>query len=256
MANIPVPRALFREAHWKVAVDCKICRSSSSLYGVVDFNKSCEEAREAFLPLLGWPVYYYQCSVCGLVFTVDFDHWSKQQFIDEIYNQDYVKVDPDYAEVRPINNAKMVAEFVQKNTTLAMLDYGGGNGRLAAELTALGFDAMSFDPMIDDAPAPDGSGYQLITAFEVMEHTPNPVETMAEMAGFLGDGGAILFSTLTIDSLPPRNVGFWYISPRNGHVTIYTKKSLQVLAEGLSLEIHHFNDGLHLVYDKVPSWLK
>ena len=52
-----------------------------------------------------------------------------------------------------------------------------------------------------------------------MEHVPDPLGTVADMAGFLKAEGVIVFSTL----LQPKNfdqikLEWWYASPRNGHI--------------------------------------
>ena len=85
---------------------CKICGGQAGLFGVVDFAKSCEEARGKRLPLSGTPVYYRRCRTCSFLFTDAFDNWSEADFKASIYNADYIEVDPDYREVRPNNNAK------------------------------------------------------------------------------------------------------------------------------------------------------
>ena len=46
---------------------CPICATTAKLFDVVDFNKSCEEARGKFLELSGQPVYYAHClELCQL----------------------------------------------------------------------------------------------------------------------------------------------------------------------------------------------
>jgi hypothetical protein len=65
-----------------------------------------------------------------------------------------------------------------------------------------------------------------------------------------------LFSTLTIDKLPPRSLEFWYIAPRNGHVTIHTRRSLAALAARFGKRLHHFSDGMHLCLTEPPAWLR
>ena len=234
---------------------CKVCGSRSALDGVVDFNKNASEPNGVMLPLLGVPVYYHRCSACGSVFTVAFDDWPPEAFRAHIYNDDYVTVDPDYAEQRPLTNAAMVANFVARSPGLRILDYGGGNARLAQALTAQGLNAASWDPMEPGQPRPTGSWFDLITSFEVMEHTPTPVETFAEMLAFLAPGGVMLFSTLTVDSLPVRELNHWYIAPRNGHITIHTRRSLAALAARFGRRMHHFNDLMHLCFADLPGWL-
>jgi hypothetical protein len=90
-------------------VPCKCCGGKASVYGVVDLNKNCEAAKNRFpLPLAGVPIYYHRCQSCGLIFTVRFDDFSKSDFAEHIYNRDYRLVDPDYAQDRPLQNAKML----------------------------------------------------------------------------------------------------------------------------------------------------
>jgi hypothetical protein len=236
-------------------VPCKICGGDSVLDGVVDFNKNGSEPKGVVLPLLGVPVYYHRCQDCGAVFTVAFDHWTQQDFARHIYNDGYDAVDPDHAEMRPVSNAGVVADFVARASGIRIIDYGGGNGRLARELLAGGLNVVSWDVMAPDQPRPALGSFDLLTSFEVMEHTPTPVETFAEMLSFLAPGGVILFSTLTVDALPPRALQFWYIAPRNGHITIYTRPSLGALAARFGKRMHHFNDMMHLCLNERPHWV-
>src|SRR5580692_5710694 len=212
--------------------ECKICSRPSPLFGVVDFHKSCIEAQGRCLNISGKPVYYRRCTGCGFLFTEQFDDWSVEAFLKYIYNQDYKIVDPDYMEVRPANNAKVIERaFAGSRGTISILDYGGGNGLLAARLKENGFRAATYDPFSVFSARPEGA-FNLITCFEVMEHSPFPDRTVAEMAGLLAEEGAIFFSTLT----QPANFGemglqWWYVAPRNGHVSLYSPRSLQILFE-------------------------
>lgn len=236
--------------------ECKICGCNAQLYGVVDFNKNCEEPKGVLLPLSGIPVYYHQCGHCGLLFTRAFDSWEKSDYLQHIYNDDYVKFDPDYTDKRPREVAKMVENFLEGRKHLRLLDYGGGNGMLAGLLRSKDFDCVSWDPMQKDDVLPAPAQFDLITSFEVFEHTPTPLHTAQEALAFLKpETGMMLFSTLTIDTLPPRAIGFNYIAPRNGHITIYTKKALAILCERFGYKVHHLNDGLHLAYKTLPQFV-
>jgi hypothetical protein len=236
-------------------VECKVCQGRATLYGVTDFNKSCEEHRGKYLSLSGVAIYYHRCDSCGLIFTTAFDRWDKADFLRHIYNDAYELVDPDYVDVRPANNAEFILTFIKKGEALACVDYGGGNGKLAGLLRERGVDARSWDPMGDDGAIPASGAFDFVSAFEVLEHTPSPLQSIEEALGLLGERGVMLFSTLTTDHLPPRAMDNWYIAPRNGHITLYTKRSLKTLFERYGYRLHHFSEGVHMALREAPSWL-
>ncbi|MEA3126124.1 MAG: hypothetical protein QOD67_3143 [Caballeronia sp.] len=229
---------------------CKVCQGEAPLYGVTDFNKNCGEPRGCYLPLTGVPVYYHRCVRCGLVYTNAFDHWKKSDYLRHIYNDDYRVVDPDYADVRPTNNATLVFNFIQKGQSPKCLDYGGGNGKLTALLREGQVDASSWDPMAEDEEMPPSGSFDFVSAFEVLEHTPQPLTSVQQALGLLKRRGVVLFSTLTIDALPPRAIDHWYIAPRNGHITIHTRQSLHTMFAKFGYRVHHFNDNLHLALNE------
>lgn len=228
-------------------IPCKICGTSSPLHGVADFNKSCEQNRGRFFPLSGVPIYYHRCPECGFLFTGHFDGWSREDWNREVYNDQYGTFDPDGADgSRARSNANLVLTVVRDNGMTRVLDYGGGDGTLVASLPEI--DAISYDPMRDD-PCPGGI-FDLVTAFEVLEHTSTPIETTREALAFVGPSGAFLLSTLTCDGLAPMSMDHWYIAPRNGHVSIHTRKSLDLMFSALGWEVHHASEGLHFATRK------
>lgn len=87
------------------ASGCKICGGQASLFGVVDFNRSCEVWREVFFPLSGMPVYYRRCAECKFLFTDAFNDWSIEEFKTPIYNAEYKLIDPEYKSARARSNA-------------------------------------------------------------------------------------------------------------------------------------------------------
>ena len=99
-------------------VECKVCQGRATLYGVTDFNKSCEEHRGKYLSLSGVAIYYHRCDSCGLIFTTAFDRWDKADYLRHIYNDAYELVDPDYVDVRPANNAEFILTFIKKGEAL------------------------------------------------------------------------------------------------------------------------------------------
>lgn len=235
--------------------NCKICKSTARLFGVADFNKNCAETMGVHLSIFGVGIYYHKCTSCGLIFTTAFDRWSYADFKKYIYNKDYIQIDPDYVIDRPTNNAKVVGDFIKRGRNIQLLDYGGGSGKFAELLCEKGIHAKSWDPMEENQIEMPKESFDIVTAFEVFEHTPNPKLSTTEALSFLKPDGVFLFSTLTEEKNVPRAFDFWYIAPRNGHVTIYTKQSLQQLFKEHGYNVMHFDDLTHMAYKTLPYWL-
>jgi len=234
---------------------CKICKGPSALFGVVDFHKSCVEAQGKRLALAGIPIYYRRCERCGFLFTEAFDAWTESEFAEQIYNAEYALVDPDYEKARPTNNARLIAEaFGDAREEITMLDYGGGSGRMAELLRAQGFAAVSYDPFSKNREMPEGR-FDLITCFEVLEHAPWPLDTIAQMHALLKEDGLILFSTLLQPAtIVETGLSWWYAGPRNGHCPLYSADALLRLFASVGMQVASSSEALHLAYRSVPSF--
>jgi SAM-dependent methyltransferase len=236
---------------------CKICGADAALYGVIDFNRSCEEARGRYLPLSGIAVYYRRCGACGLLFTDCFDDWSDADFQRHIYNGDYAVIDPDYAERRPTSNAALLAQlFGNDKGRLRVLDYGGGSGKVASLLRGNGFLATeTYDPFTPEfARLPDGK-FELVTCFETLEHLPDPKRGAAAIASRLAEPGLVLFSTLVQPAdFDKQKMNWWYIGPRNGHISLFSRQALTALWQQHGFAIGSFNDDLHVAFRTMPDF--
>ncbi len=237
---------------------CRCCGALATLFGVVDFNKNCMiEKGKQVLPLCGLPVYYYRCAVCGVIFTTAFDGFAPDDFANHIYNAGYATVDPDYADARPAQKGEIAAGLFAGSKSIRVLDYGGGNGRLAEVMRAAGFgNVTTFDPFVPAFAARPEGRFDLILSFEVLEHTPTPRQTIADILSFMKDDGMLLFSTLLqppdIDAVG--GVNWWYVAPRNGHVTIYTKRSLERIANDAGCLFASADANLHAMFRRVPPF--
>ena len=234
---------------------CKVCGSPSPLFGVVDFHKSCIEAQGRRLSLSGIPIYYRRCPTCRFVFTDAFDTWSEQAFLKHIYNENYVVVDPDFVEVRPSLNAQAIGlAFAASRSEIRILDYGGGNGRMAELLREQGFSAATYDPFSVHNELPS-CRFDLVTCLEVAEHAPFPTQTIASINSLLNEDGAILFSTLLQpDNFDVLGLNWWYVGPRNGHVSLYTSETLTRLFAVHRMRVTSLSEGLHFAYREVPAF--
>lgn len=236
---------------------CKCCGETARLYGVVDFNKNCEAPRNPnLLPLSGIPVYYHRCPKCGFIFTTFTDEWSHADFHRNIYNQQYALVDPDYADKRPRNYVNTIIQLWGASKNLRILDYGGGNGLLAKLLREQGFQHVeTYDPFTPEFAARPTRKFDIIIMIEVLEHSPTPKQTMTDLASMLADAGVVTLSTL----LQPQDIhnhglNWWYVGPRNGHVSMHSRQSLLELAKPFGLMVGSFSDGFHLLIRGKPPF--
>ncbi|MCK9382478.1 MAG: class I SAM-dependent methyltransferase [Sulfuritalea sp.] len=237
---------------------CPVCEGACSFLDVVDFNKSCEEVRGKFLDLTGVPIYYAYCSNCSFCFAPEIAAWTLEEFEERIYNEEYILVDPDYVAIRPeANAAGLISMFGERAISIKHLDYGGGSGVLADVLKKSGWQSVSYDPFVDRNVSVDQLGkFDLITAFEVFEHVPDVQQLMSNLRSLLAPDGVILFSTLLSDANIHVNqrISWWYASPRNGHISLFSRNSLTNLAEQSGFNFGSFSEGSHIFCKEVPAW--
>ena len=254
------PIDLHREHMENTAKHCPICNGQVVLLDVVDFNKSCEENRGKFLPLSGIPIYYTQCSNCFFTFAPEFAKWSENDFLEKIYNDEYIGIDPDYLEARPQANFGVLQQtFGESKKIIRHLDYGGGNGLLTQRLQQDGWDSKTYDPFpTSSTRLKDLGKFNLITAFEVFEHVPDVNVLIKNLTEVMSNDCLILFSTLVLDGSIKTNsrITWWYASPRNGHISLFSTKSLGILGSKYKLNFGSFNSGFHCFYKQVPNWAK
>ena len=241
------------------AIACKICGGPARPFGAVDFSRSCEDDRGVALPRTGIDIHYRRCGRCGFLYTDAFDDWSPADFEAAIYNEGYAQVDPDYESNRPAESSKeIIRAFGVNASVLRVLDYAGGNGAFAQHLRAAGFPRVeTYDPFDPRHRARPEGLFNVVTCFEAIEHMPDPAAGMAEIASFLAEDSVIVFSTV----LQPANIGevgmgWWYVGPRNGHISLFSSDALQRLGKAAGLTVISATNSVHVAYRKPPSFIQ
>lgn len=244
--------------------ECKCCGAACTLAAVVDAARSGIDARagRTVEAMSGQAVYYYRCSGCGCAFTRAFDHWTPEDFARNIYNADYGRHDPGYAngERGTRTAGDVIRQFGAYAARISVLDWGSGEGSFAATLRRNGFVRVDeFDPFATAAATRPVGRYDMVTCFEVIEHVTDPAGLVADLAACRGDRGAILLSTLCCT---PQVVDFglqnWhYCVPRNGHISLLSARALMHCARRAGLVAHSFSESAHVLFDAdaVPFWL-
>ncbi len=237
---------------------CPVCDGPCASLGEVDFNKSCEEFRGKVLPRAGIGVRYVLCEDCGFCLAPDLCRWTPEEFAQKIYNDEYLSVDPDWQEVRPRNNATVLLEaFGNRAPAVRHLDYGGGNGLLVRILRDAGWNSLSYDPYVDRRTRVEDLGrFDLVTAFEVFEHVPDVTRLVAGLSSLAVEDGVVLFSTLLSDGnlAPGEPLSWWYAAPRNGHISLYSSRSLAFLGAAVGFNFGSLAPNFHAFWRTVPPW--
>ena len=188
-----------------------------------------------------------------MVFTPCMDNWTREDWAKNVYNSEYAAIDPDYAETRPSNNAYIIGEILRQLNLFPsmMLDYGCGNGEF---IRKIGMACAGYDPMVEKYSTRPNGKFDCITCLEVMEHSSHPASLMDDFASLLSDKGIVITSTrLVPDPICMGLLGWWYIAPRCGHVSIYSKMALDIMAKARGMKfgiIEGINNGAFQYFQK------
>ena len=129
------------------------------------------------------------------------------------------------------------------------LDYGAGNGGLVRHLRSHGLaDAVGFDegaiardataagiPMVaaDELPGLAGS-FDVVTAIEVIEHTPDPIAELRRMRNLLKPGGLLFITTGNAAPYADRLTRWSYVIPEI-HISFFEPRTLSMALEQAGL---------------------
>jgi hypothetical protein len=238
---------------------CTICGGPTRPAGVADSNKSGNDFFEgrAMFPAPGVEVPYHRCVDCGFLFTDYFARWEPAEFSQRIYNDDYLLADPPFADERPEKLSRFLADALgEDHRALGLLDYGGGVGALERKLRARGFgNVQTFDPHHLANATPPERPAALVTAFELIEHVWDQHGLAKQITSLVAPDGCLVFSTLLQPTaLEQANASWWYVCPRNAHMSLHTARSLECLFSSLGFRVHSLSDELHVAF-AAPSAL-
>ena len=239
--------------------DCKCCGAESPLFGVVDFHKNCRFRVPGVLPLSGSrrstttgapPAGFCsrrrlttgrRKSSAGTSTTTSTSRWTPTFWGRGL-------------TATPRRSGRCSAARRRPGcwtTAAGRACWRSACGRRAFPTS------QTYDPFVPEhARRPQGC-FDCIVSFEVMEHSPRPRETLAEMDSLLAEDGLILFSTLVQGAdFEKEGMDWWYVGPRNGHVSLFSRPSLRHIAEPMGFQFGSFSDGLHVLFRQVPDFAR
>ncbi len=216
-------------------MNCKICASPSPFFANAKL-------------LNRYDVDYFQCGDCGFVQTED-PYWLAEAYSDAIASSDIGLV------TRNMNLSACVRLLIEQyfNGDARFLDYGGGYGLFVRLMRDSGFDFYWSDKFCKNLFAKGfedngKSQYELVTAFELLEHLVDPVQEISEL---LKLGHSLLFSTSLLPENNPSPDEWWYYARHEGqHIAIYTLESLKRLSQNLGCNLYSDAQSVHLMTQK------
>lgn len=201
-------------------------------------------------------VQYFQCSRCGYVCT------EQPYWLDESYKNAITMTDTGIVS-RNIDASKIssciIFLFLKKDQK--GLDYGGGYGILTRLMRDIGFDFYWWDPHTKNLfaqgfenPGPC-TAVEVITAFENFEHFVNPLDDLEKIFSLSHN---VIFSTEMLPNPLPKPHEWWYYGLEHGqHVSFYSKKTLQTIAEKFGVFCYSYHNLHFFTHKKIskPLWV-
>lgn len=211
---------------------CKICNEESKyIFNAKILNK--------------YDVEYFKCTSCGFVQTQT-PYWLEEAYSDAISVSDTGVMSRNNNFAKTTN---VILSLIAKKDD-KFLDYGGGYGIFTRLMRDKGFDFFWYDKYATNLVARGFEGsienkkYSVITSFENFEHFENPIEEIEKIFSLTD---TVLFSTnLVPDSTPNPNEWWYYCLEHGQHISLFSKKSLEYIAQKYQYNLISNNSNLHI----------
>lgn len=187
---------------------------------------------------------YRRCARCGYVFVVE-PHW-----LEEAYSVAITALDTGIVE-RNLWLADAACALLRFSLPQVRsgLDYGGGSGLFVRLMRDRGHrfhwrDAYSPNLLARGFEAEPDARFDLLTAFELVEHLPDPLPAFDE---FRALAPRMLLSTELLPA-DARLGDWWYFAPEAGqHIGFFTRAAFEIVAERLGLRFRSNGRNLHVL---------
>jgi SAM-dependent methyltransferase len=196
---------------------------------------------------------YAQCLRCGIIILTN---QPISEDLGKIYPKDYSgwkSRNKIMGHLRSRNFQRLYKDMKKHSQARYVLDYGCGNGEFLKSLDKENLNLVGFDFTLDQAEQSDQrinyvdnfekvlsmDKFDHIYLLQVIEHLPDPVETMRELSSRLTNNGIIIIQTPVREGWDYKIVdtelwGGWH-APRHFH--IWSQGHIEQLAQILDLRI-------------------
>lgn len=194
-----------------------------------------------------YDVKYYKCLETGFIQTEE-PYW-----LNEAYSEAITKLDVGLVS-RNEELRNVAVQIIDRcfNADKKFMDYAGGYGLFTRMMRDRGYDFYHHDnycknifaEFFDLSDCEQQDNFELVTAFEVLEHLANPLEEISKIK-HLGEN---MFVTTVLQPEQLKSVNDWcYFIPEMGqHISFYTIESLEYIAKQLGMHLLSNGTNMHL----------
>jgi 2-polyprenyl-3-methyl-5-hydroxy-6-metoxy-1,4-benzoquinol methylase len=193
---------------------------------------------------------YIQCPSCHCLFvehppfekvrTKGLQNWAEQVSRNSIQ----FEISPDI-----VHRVELLKTYGKK-THARLIDVGCGKGDFLVYAKNNGFDVIGMDiispfipqlkkqgiPVVSKLSSIADESYDIVTCFDVIEHTVNPQQLLEECYRILKPDGIVFFTTPNGSSISKRILkNHWWVLNPEGHYVLFTPNALTLCLKKISL---------------------
>jgi hypothetical protein len=196
---------------------------------------------------------YLQCQSCGFLQT------EKPYWLDEAYSDAIVPADTGIMQ-RNLHLCSATSLLLWRlyGGEGKYLDAAGGYGLLTRLMRDVGFDYYWSDPHAQnlmargfEATTTEGP-FLAVTAYEVLEHLPDPVEFLSNLIRSTGARTLIVSTEVFSGEAPNPNDWWYYVFDSGQHISFYRRSTLDVIGGKLGLNLYSYRN-VHMWTDRTLS---
>ena len=200
---------------------------------------------------------YFKCGECGFGFSTPPGNANLDNTLHDFEDVYLRYLEPDRADEKNFSGLlRWMARFAAIEGA-TFLDVGCGSGKLVRHLRRHSIDACGLEPSaalyehflanepyffhgtLDDFARAHGRTFDIVAAFDVIEHVPDPAHLLHGLGTVVREGGTIFLSTPDAGSPAAKLLGRWWHHYNHYHLSYLSRPVVERMARREGLEPLH-----------------